>query len=334
MMLVSVIIPIYNKEKYLERCIKSVINQTYKNFELILINDGSIDNCGFICDQYAKSDERIKVIHKDNGGVSNARNVGINQAKGEYITFIDADDYVQKEFLEKLVKPIIDNNVDVSICGFETHDSYTDKLLNSNKYYKKFCCNIQTFLTNYFQPLYHNDVINRVTNKLLKKSIIDKYQLQFDERYSNHEDRIFMIQIISKSNSIANLDECLYNYMTNIKDSLVRQYQYNDIEANWILFHTIYNFLTKNKASEEIYNYIYNNFGYRFASCISRMYRKSKLSSRDEYNIFNDLINNDTYQTILVHTTPINIKYKVLFYLFRRKVIRPVHIVMRVIFKK
>lgn len=89
---ISIIIPIYNVEKYLKRCIDSIVNQTYKNTEIILVNDGSPDNCGEICDEYAKIDSRIKVIHKENGGLSSARNAGIDISSGEYIMFVDSDD--------------------------------------------------------------------------------------------------------------------------------------------------------------------------------------------------------------------------------------------------
>ncbi|OUQ56652.1 hypothetical protein B5E58_10530, partial [Tyzzerella sp. An114] len=91
---ISVIVPIYNVEKYLNRCVDSIINQTYKNLEIILVDDGSPDNCGKICDEYAKKDNRIKVVHKENGGVSSARNVGLNIATGDYIGFVDGDDWI------------------------------------------------------------------------------------------------------------------------------------------------------------------------------------------------------------------------------------------------
>lgn len=101
--LISVIVPIYNVEKYLARCVDSIVNQTYKDFELILVDDGSPDNSGKICDEYAKKDSRIKVVHKKNGGLSDARNAGMAVATGEYISFIDSDDYVSDDFFECLL---------------------------------------------------------------------------------------------------------------------------------------------------------------------------------------------------------------------------------------
>jgi glycosyltransferase involved in cell wall biosynthesis len=117
MPLISVIVPIYNVEIYLEKCLNSIINQTYKNLEIILIDDGSPDNCGKICDEYAKKDKRIKVIHKPNGGLSDARNTGLDIAKGEYIAFVDSDDYIAEEMCEELLDIAQKEEADIVVCG-------------------------------------------------------------------------------------------------------------------------------------------------------------------------------------------------------------------------
>lgn len=116
---ISVIIPIYNVEKYVKKCIESVIAQTYSNLEIILVDDGSTDNCGEICDEYARRDVRIKVIHKMNGGLSDARNAGLDMAVGEYIAYVDGDDYVSNDYIEVLYKILVLNNADISIGSFQ-----------------------------------------------------------------------------------------------------------------------------------------------------------------------------------------------------------------------
>lgn len=113
---ISIIVPIYNVETYLPKCIDSILNQTFKNFELILVNDGSPDRCGAICDRYAKLDSRIKVIHKDNGGVSSARNAGLDTAKGNYIGFVDPDDYIDAEMYLRLFNLCEDRDADIAVC--------------------------------------------------------------------------------------------------------------------------------------------------------------------------------------------------------------------------
>lgn len=117
--LISVIIPVYNVEKYLHRCLDSVIEQTYKNLEVILIDDGSTDHSGEICDDYAAKDVRIHVIHQENQGVSAARNKGLDTAKGEYIAFVDSDDYILPEMYAKMLECIIENNVDFCVCQWQ-----------------------------------------------------------------------------------------------------------------------------------------------------------------------------------------------------------------------
>ena len=114
---ISVIVPVYNVEQYLERCVDSIINQTYKNLEILLVNDGSTDNSGQLCDELAKKDDRIRVIHKENGGLSDARNVGIDEAEAELIGFIDSDDYIDEDMYETLYRQLRESNADLSMCG-------------------------------------------------------------------------------------------------------------------------------------------------------------------------------------------------------------------------
>ena len=113
-MKISIITPVYNVEKYIHRCIDSILAQTFTDFELLLIDDGSKDNSGKICDEYAKSDKRIRVFHKENGGVSSARNLGVDEAKGEYISFIDPDDWIELNMYEEIFNFVDENNVDVA----------------------------------------------------------------------------------------------------------------------------------------------------------------------------------------------------------------------------
>lgn len=131
MPIISIIVPVYNVEKYLDRCVKSILAQTFKDFELILVDDGSLDRSGEMCDEYARSDSRIKVIHKENGGLSSARNAGIDIASGEFLGFVDSDDYIANDMYEMLYDNLIRENADMSICC--KYDCYNDKPLKINK---------------------------------------------------------------------------------------------------------------------------------------------------------------------------------------------------------
>ena len=116
--IISIIVPVYNVESYLERCIESILNQSFKEFELILVNDGSTDSCKDICNEYKTKDKRIKVIHKENGGLSSARNAGLDIARGKYIGFVDSDDFINKDMYKTLFNTIQDNNSDMIICDY------------------------------------------------------------------------------------------------------------------------------------------------------------------------------------------------------------------------
>lgn len=133
MPLISVIIPVYNVENYLEKCIESVINQTYENLDIILIDDGSKDNSGVICDDYKNKDSRIRVIHKENGGLSDARNVALDVTKGSYITFIDSDDYVTNDYVEYLYNLIKKTGSDISMCCFQKIYTENEVLVNKTE---------------------------------------------------------------------------------------------------------------------------------------------------------------------------------------------------------
>ncbi len=117
--LISVIVPVYNSQQYLEQCVQSILHQTYTNLEIILVDDGSTDNCPAICDSLAKTDRRIKIIHKENGGASDARNTGVRAAKGKYVTFVDCDDWLHSEMLSVLSNALASNEADLAMCGYQ-----------------------------------------------------------------------------------------------------------------------------------------------------------------------------------------------------------------------
>ena len=204
--LISVIVPVYNVEQYLPKCIDSIINQTYSNLEIILIDDGSTDKSGRICDCYKEKDERIKVIHKPNGGLSSARNKGLEFAKGDLIGFVDSDDYLELTMYEHLINGMKDSNADISMCNFYYDNNGIKKIANPNTvncYFEK-------------EIKYHNiyNEYSAVTihtwNKLYKKYIFD--YLRFPDGLV-FEDTNILCDILSQTNKIAYISEPLYNYV-------------------------------------------------------------------------------------------------------------------------
>lgn len=199
---ISVIVPIYKVEQYLRPCIDSILTQTFTDFELLLIDDGSPDYSGKICDEYAKKDLRIKVFHKENGGVSSARNLGIEQSKGEWICFIDADDLIKKDLFSTAYNIISLKNIDLYIFGCNSLKNEAEAELFS---YKEGYYDINTF----WKEQYHHLAS---WGYLFKKDIINTVHLNFNTQLTMSEDRVFMAKYFSHCNAIYSTSQNYYLY--------------------------------------------------------------------------------------------------------------------------
>lgn len=221
---ISVIVPIYNVEKYLQRCVDSIINQTYRNLEIILVDDGSPDNCPKMCDDYAKIDNRIKVVHKENGGLSDARNAGMKVAAGEYVSFIDSDDYISLDFYKTLLQAIIDNDSDIVECGvvkfYENgkFDEYSDDQM------------IKNFNTvDGLEGLINENSFHQyVWNKLYKTNIA------LDIPYAVgklNEDEFWTYQIFGKAKKVTRINKTMYYYFQRGSSIMGNGYNIRRLDA-------------------------------------------------------------------------------------------------------
>lgn len=204
---VSIIVPLFNAEKFAKRCIESVLMQTFKNYELILIDDGSKDKTGGICDKYAEKDTRIKVIHKNNGGVSSARNTGLDIAKGEWITFLDADDWIEPNFLL-----IVDNNSNDSIDWIfaQWRTIWDNGLPNEiNNYEQEILFNNWEEIKNIWDKMANMDICRCPWGKFFRRSVIESYKLRFDNSLKYGEDTVFNYEYLI---NIKGLSLCKKDY--------------------------------------------------------------------------------------------------------------------------
>ena len=214
---VSIIVPVYNTKKYLSQCIDSILAQTFTDFELILINDGSTDNSGKICDDYAKKDFRIVAIHKKNGGVSSARNKGIDFAKGEWIMFVDSDDYLSTTYLSAFS---MDVTHDMEVCGMEM-------MSNNNQLF----CPKRTMLydldnmIDFYNDIFENPYVTSPCAKIFKRSLLNKYSIRFDEKIKITEDTLFMMDYLINCNSIYLIPNSGYYYRN--PENISRKYRQN-----------------------------------------------------------------------------------------------------------
>lgn len=214
--LISIIVPVYNVEKYLRPCLDSILSQTYTNWEAILVDDGSTDRSGEICDEYAKKDIRVRVIHKENGGVSSARNCGIEQSRGAWFIFCDADDMLYNDALSKMVDCIGDN-ID-SVCGGYITIDETDAFL-SRSYAKSYKITIgrDDALTDFYKHVYGDLFNGYLWNRLLKADIIHNYNIRFRQDIYIKEDGLFLVQFLCSSPRMHTyFSDTIYKYRQNM----------------------------------------------------------------------------------------------------------------------
>lgn len=211
-MKISIIVPIYNVEKYINKCIESIINQTYTNLEIILVDDGSPDNCGKICDEYAKKDRRIKVIHKKNGGLSDARNKGINLATGDYIMYVDSDDYLELTACEELFDVITKTNSDIVCFNLVKKNEFGEIIDNNNIYSQENTKKIikMTYKEAMIDNLYRKNIRYEAGSKIYINKIAKKIEFPINMLA---EDYATFYKFLNQTNNIVFYDRCLYNYI-------------------------------------------------------------------------------------------------------------------------
>lgn len=256
--MISVIVPIYKSELWLDKCISSILNQSYKNLEIILVDDGSPDNSGKICDRYSELDKRVKVIHQKNMGVSVARNSGLANSNGEYILFVDSDDWIEENMCELLINNIINKKSDLVVCGLN--------ITKNGRILRKPTLVDDTFIIRSSEELYWN--LRKINlgpcNKLYKKLFIKK---GFDISKSLGEDTIFVLEYMKNIKTITTINNCLYNVRLDNEESLNRKIRDDKLEL-------VLNLLkTEEKYYKDMYGenykkeFIYNEYILTFHSC-------------------------------------------------------------------
>lgn len=216
--LISVIVPVYRVEKYLNECVESILNQTYQNLEIILVDDGSPDRCPEMCDEYARKDSRVKVIHKENGGLSDARNAGIEIAQGEYLSFVDSDDMIAPEMLHILYERMSTEALNLVLCAIETINDSGDT--RGYIHISDAVWNEQTFWENFYNDKRIPCVV--AWNKLYKRELFNQTRYEVGRI---HEDEFIIYDIVSQCRQVCCLSKPLYKY--RLRDESITHSQYN-----------------------------------------------------------------------------------------------------------
>ncbi len=282
---VSVIVPVYNAEKTLHKCISSILSQTFKDFELILVIDGATDSSIDICSKFAQTDNRICIVEKENNGVSAARNSGLDNATGKYVTFVDSDDYVSSDFLAELVAPM-KSGINFALCGYMQIDCNTSEEQSILPYEdnKLIYGNINTIIKLNSPPF-----ISQPWNKIFRRDIIDKNKIRFPENISLGEDMIFnfryLDQIIDEKYAIIN--KPLYNYYINNNYSLLKKYRPDLFETNVFLNEELDKFLSSWDIDNETRVYLRSSFYYRMENVLFNTFNaenSQSLAQKLKYN--------------------------------------------------
>ena len=278
--LISIIVPIYNIEQYLRRCIESILLQTYHEFELLLIDDGSTDESGCICDEYVRKDYRVKTFHKPNGGVSSARNFGVLKSSGDWICFIDSDDWIDVDFLDNYIQHI-KNNCDLYIQGF--YSNYPDKEIKT--------VFAPAFYSHNYQVVEYLENTKGVHNgflwhRLFKSEIIKSYQITFVNGLSFAEDGLFFLEYMRYVRNTMILPELGYHYFRN-SNGLTKKGKHIDVH---ILKQTFCEYMKKLKDignTNERKNYEYEMFIQKYGSRLIINWFLRRAIINNDIEIFN-----------------------------------------------
>lgn len=221
---VSIIVPVYNVEMHLHKCIESIINQTYKNLEILLIDDGSKDNSGKICDQFAKKDSRIKVIHKKNGGLPDARNRGLELATGEYVSFIDSDDWIDPQMIEELLQIATKHNVEVVMSTISSESEFTkkinkfpwpeDRIFNEREIKEEFLPHLISSIDTSGKLI--QTITGSVCKCLYQMKFLKAHNIFFDIKVGSGEDKEFSLRVFTKIMALYTTNSCYYHYNRSV----------------------------------------------------------------------------------------------------------------------
>lgn len=256
--LVSIIVPVYNVEKYLKKCVLSIINQSYKKIEIILVDDGSKDKSGLICEELAKRDSRIKIIHKSNGGPSSTRKAGLEKALGEYVLFVDSDDWIDEETIQYLLKVAIINNSDCVCFSYIREYEGKSSIVSQNVSSKDIHRRLFGLINNELKYPQKMDSISSCCMKLYSIRCAREGEYFDAKLYANAEDTLFNIYALNKANNCIFEDKPFYHYRKYNAQSLTNLYRENLGEKLYKVFDVLKTFIDDNKLNDDYKNALQN----------------------------------------------------------------------------
>lgn len=319
--IVSVVVPVYRAERYIERCVKSILDQTESDIELWLIDDGSPDRCGDICDAFAQADARVHVLHKQNAGVSAARNDGIARASGKYVAFVDADDYIEPDMLSSLIKLSEQTTADISICGYYLEHTQEQKTA-------KLCCGdgvyCQADVKKLFSKFFGKDCsgLASMWNKLYLRSFLKAQNIRVEENLQRAEDFWFNVKAIKHAACISVTSAPLYHYVQN-EESVMHRYretQFDDWTQNRKRLLALANEHEISLQSSDFYfRYVYNSVLFL-----------RQILSQSNYEKFYEIIQNPFLRQAIEQTSGLPLHIKMIALCINRKFYHPAKLLLKI----
>lgn len=285
MPLISIIMPVYNTQDYVERSVHSILAQTYTNLELICIDDGSTDETGVILDKLANEDKRVIVIHKKNEGVTDARNVGLNTAKGDFIGFVDSDDYISETMYHELLEAIQNNNTDIATCSYYMDFSNEIKIAENQAEVPIISMDINKFLPYIYERDKYKGVAGYIWTRLFRKEILKtnegKLKVKFEKKYLGADDIVFVAETNIHSKTIVYVNKPLYYYYQR-EGSIVHdlEKQYNTFY--WITaYERVIELYKENDIEESVLEMLIRMYVYRCGKLLEIAKRKDDLEKKE-----------------------------------------------------
>lgn len=343
---ISIIVPVYNTEKYLRQCIESLINQTYEDIEIILVNDGSRDNSGGICDEYAKSDNRIKVIHKENEGLSNARNTGVNVSIGKYIMFVDSDDWIDIETCKVVLNVAVEHSCDLVFWSYVReygNESKPKKVYSTDKDFvvfsqeevkNKLHRRVAGLIGEELRNPEHNDSLSTVWGKLYSSKSVKDSKFEFvDTKIIGNEDALYNLYVLGDVKKAVYVDKTLYHYRKNNQASFTKLQSYTLYKKWKKLFMYIREYIDNNNLGHLFDDALDNRICLSVIGLGIVITKSKEISLKQKLSLISEILNEEEYKKAFKKLSLRNftLKWKLFFMFAKYRLVLPLYFLLWII---
>lgn len=299
--MVSVIVPVYQVREYLPRCIESILGQTYKNFEIILVDDGSDDGSERICEEYSQKNTNIRCIHKKNGGVSSARNTGIDCARGEYLLFVDSDDFIENDYLENAAKALDGEQADIYLCGYQ--NIIRGGKVRGETYYPSVNDGMwhRADMSAGVMKLFQSTTLHAIGTKIYKREIVVKHGIRFQEKWKYYEDIYFCLCCFAHCDKIYVQNKIMYNYRKDVAGSLSHRwmnFKYYNVYISYLLLYRLIDFKMADGESRKSFSMQYIE---QVNLCLNSKIKTEKRYTLNTHRIYRKLSKDRLYNDSYAH---------------------------------